>query len=83
MRGFEYTPLASPLTPRRATRDRDDLPTRGDVSCCQSSPRLIGPAFGYNISPNGACGDLYWEVACGGNVVARGLTATQAQARMP
>jgi len=37
--------------------------------------------FTYNVSPNGAGGDWYWEVTCGGHVVARGLAATQVEAR--
>jgi hypothetical protein len=37
--------------------------------------------FTYNICPNGAAGDWYWEVTCGGHVVARGLAATQVEAR--
>ena len=39
-------------------------------------------AYTYNISPNGACGDWYWEVLCSGNIVARGLAATQVKARV-
>ena len=39
-------------------------------------------AFTYNVSPNGACGDWYWEVMCSGDIVARGLAATQAEARV-
>jgi len=38
-------------------------------------------AFTYNISPNGACGDWYWEVMCSGDIVARGLAPTKPQAR--
>ena len=38
-------------------------------------------AFTYNISPNGACGDWYWEVTWGGEIIARGLAATEALAR--
>ena len=34
--------------------------------------RAPDPAFTYNISPNGAAGDWYWEVTCGGDIVARG-----------
>jgi hypothetical protein len=37
--------------------------------------------FTYNVSPNGAGGDWYWEVTCGGHVVARGLATTQVEAR--
>jgi hypothetical protein len=39
-------------------------------------------AFTYNISPNGACGDWYWEVTWGGEIIARGLAATEARARV-
>ena len=39
------------------------------------------PALTYNISRNGDRGDWYWEVTCSGALVARGLAATQAQAR--
>jgi hypothetical protein len=39
-------------------------------------------AFTYNISPNGACGDWYWEVMCDGDIVARGLAATPVEARV-
>jgi hypothetical protein len=38
-------------------------------------------AFTYNISPNGARGDWYWEVTWGGEIIARGLAATEALAR--
>jgi hypothetical protein len=38
-------------------------------------------AFAYNISPNGACGDWYWEVTSHGEIIARGLAATEALAR--
>jgi hypothetical protein len=38
-------------------------------------------ALNYNISPNGACGDRYWEVNCGGDIIARGLAATERLAR--
>jgi hypothetical protein len=38
-------------------------------------------AFTYNISPNDACGDWYWEVTWGGDIIARGLAATEALAR--
>jgi len=44
-------------------------------------PRAQDPVFTYNISPNGAAGDWYWEVTCGGDIVARGLAATREQAR--
>ena len=43
--------------------------------------RAPDPAFTYNISPNGAAGDWYWEVTCGGDIIARGLAATPEQAR--
>ena len=39
------------------------------------------PTFACNISLNGDRGDWYWEVKCGGTIIARGLAATQAQAR--
>jgi hypothetical protein len=39
------------------------------------------PAFTYHISLNGDCGDWYWDVTCGGAIVARGLAATEALAR--
>jgi hypothetical protein len=39
-------------------------------------------AFTYNISPNGACGDWYWEAMRSGDIVARGLAATQVAARV-
>jgi hypothetical protein len=42
---------------------------------------LARPAFIYHISLNGYRGDWYWEVSCGGYIGARGLAATQAQAR--
>lgn len=44
--------------------------------------RAQGPVFTYNISPNSACGDWYWEVMCSGDIVARGLAATQVEARV-
>jgi hypothetical protein len=37
--------------------------------------------FSYNISPNSVADDWYWEVSCGGYIVARGLAATREQAR--
>jgi hypothetical protein len=37
--------------------------------------------FSYNISPNGVAGDWYWEVSCGGYIVARGLAASRELAR--
>jgi hypothetical protein len=38
-------------------------------------------ALTYSVSPNGPAGDWYWEVACGGDIVARGLAAKPVQAR--
>jgi hypothetical protein len=35
----------------------------------------------YNISSNGAAGDWYWDVTWSGEVIARGLAATEALAR--
>jgi hypothetical protein len=35
----------------------------------------------YNISRNGSAGDWYWEVISDGNIIARGLASTTAQAR--
>lgn len=55
------------------------MPTRGVTLLIETQAQE--PAFTYNISLNGACGDWYWEVMCGGAIVARGLAATQAQAR--
>ena len=38
-------------------------------------------SYTYNISSNGAPGDWYWEVTCHGEIIARGLAATEALAR--
>ena len=35
----------------------------------------------YHVCPNGPAGDWYWEVTFRGEIVARGLAPTQAQAR--
>jgi hypothetical protein len=43
--------------------------------------RAQDPVFTYNIFPNGAAGDWYWEVTCGGDIVARGLADTREEAR--
>ena len=43
--------------------------------------RAQDPVFTYDISPNGAAGGWYWEVTCGGDIVARGLADTREQAR--
>ena len=37
--------------------------------------------FTYHISSNGAAGDWYWEVTRRGEIIARGLAATEALAR--
>jgi hypothetical protein len=37
--------------------------------------------YSYNISSNSAAGDWYWEVANHGNMIARGLAATEMLAR--
>ena len=37
--------------------------------------------YTYNVSSNGAAGDWYWEATNRGEIIARGLAATQAQAR--
>ena len=58
--------------------DRDDVSARGDMLV---ETQAEEPAFSCQISLNGDCGDWYWEVTCGGYIVARGLGATQAQAR--
>ena len=38
-------------------------------------------SYNYNISSNGAAGDWYWDVTWDGEVIARGLAATEALAR--
>ena len=38
-------------------------------------------AYTYNISSNGATGDWYWEVTSRGEIITRGLAATEALAR--
>jgi hypothetical protein len=38
-------------------------------------------AYTYNISSNGPAGDWYWEVTSHGEIIARGLAATEALAR--
>jgi hypothetical protein len=37
--------------------------------------------YTYNISSNGPAGDWYWEVTSHGEIVARGLAATEELAR--
>jgi hypothetical protein len=37
--------------------------------------------YTYNVSSNGAAGDWYWEVTNRGEIIARGLAATEALAR--
>jgi hypothetical protein len=37
--------------------------------------------YAYNISSNGAAGDWYWEVTNRGEIIARGLAATEVLAR--
>jgi hypothetical protein len=41
----------------------------------------VAPAYTYNISSNGAAGDWYWEVTNRGEIIARGLAATETLAR--
>jgi hypothetical protein len=38
-------------------------------------------SYTYNISTNGAAGDWYWQVTNRGEIIGRGLGATEAQAR--
>jgi hypothetical protein len=38
-------------------------------------------AYTYHISSNGAAGDWYWEVTNRGEIITRGLAATEALAR--
>ena len=45
------------------------------------APANSASSYTYNVSLNGDRGDWYWEITCGGYIVARGLAATQAQAR--
>jgi hypothetical protein len=37
--------------------------------------------YSYSISPNGAAGDWYWQVSNRGEIIGRGLAATEAMAR--
>lgn len=37
--------------------------------------------YTYNICSNGAAGDWYWEVTNRGEIIARGLAATEVMAR--
>jgi hypothetical protein len=37
--------------------------------------------YTYNVSSNGAPGDWYWEVTSHGEIIARGLAATETLAR--
>ena len=43
--------------------------------------QVQGPAFTYNISRNSDRGDWYWEVTNHGEIIARGLAATEVFAR--
>jgi hypothetical protein len=56
------------------------ISTRGDVMSLVET-QAQDTAFTYNISPNGTCGDWYWEVMRSGDIVARGLAATPVKAR--
>ena len=38
-------------------------------------------SYNYNISSNGGAGDWYWDVTRHGEIIARGLAATEARAR--
>jgi hypothetical protein len=38
-------------------------------------------SYNYNISSNGAAGDWYWDVSRRGEIIARGLAATEVLAR--
>jgi hypothetical protein len=38
-------------------------------------------SYTYNVSSNGAAGDWYWEVINRGEIIVRGLAATEALAR--
>jgi len=38
-------------------------------------------SYNYNISSNGGAGDWYWDVTRHGEIIARGLAATEALAR--
>ena len=45
------------------------------------APANPASSYTYNVSSNGAAGDWYWEATNRGEIIARGLAATQAQAR--
>ena len=45
------------------------------------APANSASSYTYNVSSNGAAGDWYWEATNRGEIIARGLAATQAQAR--
>ena len=45
------------------------------------APANPASSYTYNVSSNGAAGDWYWEITNRGEIIARGLAATQAQAR--
>jgi hypothetical protein len=43
---------------------------------------MVQSGLAYHVSRNGKEGDWYWEVHCGGEIIARGLAATEAKARV-
>jgi hypothetical protein len=45
------------------------------------APANSASSYTYNVSSNGAAGDWYWEVTSHGEIIARGLAATEALAR--
>jgi hypothetical protein len=45
------------------------------------APANPASSYIYNVSLNGAAADWYWEVTCHGEVIARGLAATEVLAR--
>ena len=45
------------------------------------APTTPSSSYTYNVSSNGAAGGWYWEVISHGEIIARGLAATEALAR--
>jgi len=45
------------------------------------APEILARPYTYNVLSNGAAGDWCWEVTNRGEIIARGLAATEALAR--
>ena len=57
-------------------QSRSRLIKEGDMA-----PANRARPYTYNVSSNGAAGDWYWEVTTRGQIIARGVAATEVLAR--